>query len=76
MTVEYLKKNNDSCDANLAQYYVMDKIREDSGIKDGNFKFEVIENKKMLNTIYKVYLLLKKDDLFYLSWGELNLNKW
>lgn len=75
LTVEYLKKNNDSCDANLAQYYVMDKIREDSGIKDGNFKFEFIENKKMLNIIYKVYLLLKKDDLFYLSWGELNLNK-
>lgn len=75
LTVQYLKKNNNSCDANLAQYYVMEKIREDSGLKDSSYKYEVIENKKMLNTIYKVYLLLKKDDLFYLCWGELTLNK-
>lgn len=75
LTVQYLKKNNNSCDANLAQYYVMEKIREDSGLKDSSYKYEVMENKKILNTIYKVYLLLQKDDLFYLFWGELTLNK-
>ena len=75
LTVEYLKKNNNSCDANLAQYYVMEKIREDTRLKDGSYKLEVIENKKILNIIYKVYLLLQQDDLFYLCWGELNLNK-
>lgn len=75
LTIEYLKKNNNSCDVNLALYYVMDKIREDTELKDSSYEFEVIENKKMLNTIYKVYLLLQKDDLFYLCWGELTLNK-
>lgn len=75
LTVQFLKKNNNSCDANLAQYYVMEKIREDSRLKDGSYKFEFIENKKILNIIYKVYLLLQKDDLFYLCWGELTLNK-
>lgn len=75
LTVEYLKKNNNSCDANLALYYVMDKIREDSDLKDGSYKFEFIENKKMLNTIFKVYLSLQEDDLFYLCWGELHLNE-
>lgn len=75
LTVQYLKKNNNSCDASLVQYYVMEKIREDPKLKYGSYKFEVIENKKMLNTIYKIYLLLQKDDLFYLCWGELTLNK-
>ena len=42
LTVEYLKKNNNSCDANLAQYYVMEKIREDTRLKNGSYKFEVI----------------------------------
>ena len=53
----------------------MEKIREDTRLKDGSYKFEVIENKKILNTIYKIYLLLQQDDLFYLCWGELTLNK-
>lgn len=75
MTIEYLKKNNNSCNVNLALYYVMDKIREDSDLKDGSYKFEVIENKKMVNTIFKVYLSLQEDDLFYLCWGELHLNE-
>lgn len=75
LTIEYLKKNNNSRDVNLALYYVMDKIREDTELKDSSYEFEVIENKKMLNTIFKVYLLLQQDDLFYLCWGELNLNK-
>lgn len=75
LTVEYLKKNNNSCDANLAQYYVMNKIREDSRLKDSSYNLEIIENKKILNTIYKVFLLLQKDELFYLCWGELTLNK-
>ena len=75
LTVQYLKMNNNSCDASLAQYYVMEKIRENSGLKDSLYKYEVIENKKMLNTIYKVYLLLQEDDLFSLCWGELTLNK-
>lgn len=75
LTIEYLKKNNNSCDVNLALYYVMYKIREDSDLKDGSYKFEVIENKKMVNTIFKVYLSLQEDDLFYLCWGELHLKE-
>lgn len=75
LTVQYLKKSNHSCDVNSAQYYVMEKMREDSRLRDGNYKFEVIENKKMLNVIFKVYLLLQEDDLFCLCWGELTLNK-
>lgn len=67
--------NNNSCDVDLALYYVMDKIREDSDLKDGSYKFEVIQNKKMVNTIFKVYLSLQEDDLFYLGWGELHFNE-
>ena len=51
----------------------MDKIREDTELKDSSYEFEVIENKKMLNTIFKIYLSLQEDDLFYLCWGELHL---
>lgn len=75
LTVEYLKKNKNSCDVNLALYYVMDKIRDDPDLKDGNYKFEVIQNKKMVNIIFKVYLSLQEDDLFYLGWGELHLKE-
>lgn len=75
LTIEYLKKNNNSCNVNLALYYVMDKIREDSDLKDGSYKCEVIENKKMVNTIFEVYLSLQEDDLFNLCWGELHLNE-
>lgn len=75
LTVEYLKKNKNSCDVNLALYYVMDKIRDDPDLKDGNYKFEVIQNKKMVNIIFKVYLSLQEDDLFYLGWGELHLQE-
>ena len=75
LTIEYLKKNKNSCDVNLALYYVMDKIRDDSDLKDGNYKFEVIQNKKMVNIIFKVYLSLQEDDLFYLCWGELHLKE-
>lgn len=75
LTIEYLKKNNNSCDVNLALYYVMDKIRDDPDLKDGNYKFEVIQNKKMVNIIFKVYLSLQEDDLFYLGWGELHLKE-
>ena len=46
MTIEYLKKYNNSCDVNLALYFVMDKIREDTELKDSNYEFEVTENKK------------------------------
>lgn len=75
LTIEYLKKNNNACDVNLALYYVTDKIRENTELKDSSYEFEVIENKKMLNTIFKVYLSLQEDDLFYLCWGELHLNE-
>lgn len=27
----------------------------------------------MLNTIFKIYLSLQEDDLFYLGWGEIHL---
>ena len=75
MTIEYLENNDNSCDVNLALYYVMDKIREAPDLKDGSYKFEVIQNKKMVNIIFKVYLSLQEDDLFYLCWGELHLNE-
>lgn len=75
LTVQYLKKNNNSCNVNLAQYHVMEKIREDSGLKNSIYKYEVIDNKKMLNIISRIYLLLKDDDIFYLCWGELALSK-
>lgn len=75
LTVQYLNRNNNSCNVNLAQYHVMEKIREDSGLKNSCYKYEVTSNKKMLNAIFKVYLLLQKDDLFSLCWGELSLNK-
>ncbi len=75
MTIVYLKKNNNSCDVNLALYYVMDKIREDIELKNSSYEFEVIENKKMLNTIFKIYLSLQENDLFYLCWGELHLKE-
>lgn len=75
LTIEYLKKNNNACDVNLALYYVMNKIREDTELKDSSYEYEVIEDKKMLNTIFKVYLSLQEDDLFYLCWGELHLNE-
>ena len=39
LTIEYLKKNNNSCDVNLALYYVMDKIREDTELKDSSYEF-------------------------------------
>lgn len=75
LTIEYLENNDNSCDVNLALYYVMDKIREAPDLKDGSYKFEVIQNKKMVNIIFKVYLSLQEDDLFYLCWGELHLNE-
>ena len=75
LTVQYLKRNNNSCNVNLAQYHVMEKIREDSGLKNSIYKYEVIDNKKMLNIISRIYLLLKDDDIFYLCWGELALSK-
>ncbi len=75
LTVQYLEINNNSCDVNLAQYYVMEKIREEPRLKDSYYKYEVTSNKKMLNAIFKVYLLLQKEDLFSLCWGELSLNK-
>ena len=53
----------------------MDKIGEDTELKDSSYEFEVIENKKMLNTIFKIYLSVQEDDLFYLGWGELHLKE-
>ena len=75
LTVEYLVENNSTCDTNSAEYYVMKKIREEAGIKSGKYKYEAVDNRKMLSAIFKVYLSLEKNDPFSLCWGELTLKK-
>lgn len=73
LTVEFLKNNENKCNANVAEYYVMEKIRDEAALKTGKYKFEALENKKVLSAIFRVYLSLKNDDPFSLCWGELTL---
>ena len=73
LTIEYLKANNGTCDENSAEQYVMNKLREEAGLKTGKYKYEATENKKMRRVIFKVYLSLDKNDPFSLCWGELTL---
>lgn len=74
MTVEYLKKHDGTCDVNDANQYVMARLRQDTELSTGKYKYVAIENKAMLNSIFKVYLSLNNDDSFKLCWGELTLN--
>ncbi len=73
LTIEYLNENNGTCDENSAGQYVMNRLREEAGLKTGKYKDEAIENKKMRRVIFKVYLSLDKNDPFSLCWGELKL---
>lgn len=73
LTIEFLKNSGKTCDANDAEYYVLEKIRLDPALKTGKYKYEVLENKKMLSVIFEVYLSLDKEGPFSLCWGELTL---
>lgn len=75
LTVEYLKAHNGQCDSYDAQYYVMDKLREEKALQSGIYKYIALENKAMLYNIFSVYLTLNDDDAFSLCWGELTLKK-
>lgn len=45
-------------------YYVMSKLRKETAFKSGKFKFEAVENKKLLSAIFIVYLALDEKDSF------------
>lgn len=73
LTIKFLKENGNSCDVDEAQYYVMREIRNEAALISGKYKYEAMENKKMLSVIFKIYLSLKKEDKFTLCWGVLTL---
>lgn len=73
LTKEYLAQHSGSCDSNDAEYFVMNELRKEAALNSGKYKFQAIENKKMLSVIFSVYLSLKEDSPFSLCWGELTL---
>ncbi|MEG1567635.1 MAG: hypothetical protein RR347_08125 [Anaerovoracaceae bacterium] len=68
-------ENSSTCDANSAEYYVMKIIREEARIKSGKYKYEAVENRKMMSVIFKVYLSFDENDPFSSCWGELALKQ-
>ena len=73
LTVGFLKRESGHADSSAAQYYVMEELRKTIDTIDEKFKFEFMENKKVLNCIFAIYLSLNNDDEFGLCWGELTL---
>lgn len=73
LTIDYLKAKNGHCDSLDAEYYVMEKLKKDPKIQSSPYKWQALENRKMLNVIFKVYLSLQASDGFSLCWGELSL---
>lgn len=73
ITIEYLKQNSGHSETSPAQYYVMEKLRENVGEINEKFKFDFMDNKKVLHCIFAIYLSLKEEDSFGLCWGELTL---
>ena len=51
---KYLKANNGTCDENSAEQYVMNKLREEAGLKTGKYKYYVKCNKKTLEATINV----------------------
>ncbi len=74
LTVEYLKNHGNTCDADDACRHVMTILQKETGIRDGKYKYQAMENKKLLKSIYFVYMTLEETDPFSLCWGELSLN--
>lgn len=75
LTVEFLRANPGASDSSLAEYYVMGELRKILGENDEKFKFDFMENKKVLHCISIIYRSLKSDDGFCLCWGELTLKE-
>lgn len=75
LTEKYLAQHSGSCDSSDAEYYVMNELRKEAALNSGKYKFQAIENKKLLSVIFSVYLSLKEDAPFSLCWGELTLKK-
>ncbi len=73
LTVEYLCEHGGTCGAREAEQHVMSKLRQEAALNTGKHKFVAVQNKAMLNAIFRVYLSLKADDEFNLCWGELTL---
>ena len=72
LTIECLKQHNGACGVEVAEYYIMEKLRKDEGFAKGKFEFEIIENKKMLTLIHSA--IFKENNKGYsLCWGELTL---
>lgn len=75
LTVEFLRTNSGASDSSLAEYYVIGELRKILGENDEKYKFDFMENKKVLHCISAIYRSLKSEDDFSLCWGELTLKK-
>lgn len=75
LTIEFLKCNSGHADSSLAKYYVMKELRKTLDWSDEKNKYDFMENKKVLNCIFTIYLSLNDDDEFSLCWDELTLKE-
>ena len=74
LTITYLNDNNGHCDAEKAEYFVMEQLRTEKALQTGAYRHIALENRAMLSAIFTVYLSLRPEDAFGLCWGELSLN--
>lgn len=75
ITNDFLSQNGGHCDAETAEYFVMERLRKKQELRNGSFGYIAVENKAMIDTIFSVYLSLKDEDEFSLCWGELSKKK-
>ena len=78
LTLEYLNNHGGACDSDDAMHSVMEVLRKEAPLESGKYQTygsSLINNKGMLNAIFKVYLTLSEEDDFALTWGQLNIRK-
>ena len=70
---DYLNKNDGNADVEKVQYYVMEELRKIGDLRDGKYKYYVLDNKKMLYALFYIFLSLKETDSISLCWGRLSI---
>ena len=61
ITNDFLSQNGGHCDANDAEYFAINRLREKAELKNGPYWYLAVENRAMIDAVFSVYLSLKDE---------------
>ncbi len=73
MAREFLVMKEQSCEERIVSIHIMNELRKEAAFKSGIYANQTVENRIMLNSIFKVLLTLEVSDGISLCWSILSL---